>query len=75
MSETSLAGADIHSLGAKMISQMPEELRQTTLYAITDTPHPFYIVVAIVAVTAFFGNLLLEELPLSDKIDAEEGES
>ncbi len=58
-----------------MISQMPEELRQTTLYAITDALHPIYVVAAIMAVTAFFGSLLLEELPLSDKIDPEEGKS
>ena len=75
LSETSLAGADIHSLGAKMISEMPEELRQTTLYAITDALHPIYVVAAIMAAMAFFGSLLLEELPLSDKIDPEEGES
>ena len=75
LSDTPLAGADIHSLGAKMISQMPEELRQTTLYAITDALHPIYVVAAIMAVTAFFGSLLLEELPLSDKIEPEERES
>ncbi len=75
LSDTPLAGADIHSLGAKMISQMPEELRQTTLYAITDALHPIYVVAAIMAAIAFFGSLLLEELPLSDKIDPEERES
>ena len=52
---------------------MLEGLRQIRLYVITDALHPIYIVVTIVAVTAFFGSRLLEELPLSDKIDAEEG--
>lgn len=74
LSEAPLAGADIHSLGINMISQMPEGLRQTTLDVITDALHPIYIVVIIVAVTVFFGSRLLEELPLSYTIDAEEGE-
>ncbi len=60
------------SFGPQMVQSLPPPLRELVLDAFTNALHPIFAVAAVAGVVAFGLGFMLDEIPLSDTLRAEE---
>lgn len=60
------------TFGPQMVQALPSPLREHVLGAFTSALHPVFAVAAVAGVIAFGLGLMLDEIPLSDTLRAEE---